>query len=228
MGLFHKAALPLAVLGISMSVSMANAATYYVDIVIDDYVSDFDPDTLILGNVTTGTDTMHVTGEVITSGTGLLSDVLLSWFFTMEDFNSSSTISSDHTLTGPNGSSLASGMQFLSATDTGLWVAGGPWSFGEEIRDGTNQDTYVGYVGGAFGDLTAQDARIGYGTVGNSGGTATEYDFFTSPEPILFGSTTEPVDPVNPISSVPLPAGLPMLMAGLGTFGFLRRRNSKS
>lgn len=76
-------------------------------------------------------------------------------------------------------------------------------------------ETYYGWLGVEHGILDGLDTIIlgDFGLQNESGLAA-----------LIPNGPTVPTDP---ISAVPLPAGLPMLLAGLGTFGFLRRRKSK-
>ena len=194
----------------------ASAATYLIDIVIADEVWDIDVGTV----ETTGIDTVHLTGEVVTSGVGSLADVLLSWSFTMQDRNSVNTISSEGLHAGSQGQVSTGGLSSLTATDTGLFATGGRWWFQEEIR--ITNDYYVGYVSSNLTNLIVQDLRRTFGTPPRTGTYAEQHGFFSNGH-ALFGT----IEDTGTVSSVPLPASLPMMMAGLGLFGLIRRRKGR-
>ncbi|MEE9387427.1 MAG: VPLPA-CTERM sorting domain-containing protein [Paracoccaceae bacterium] len=200
-------------------ITSAEAATYHIDFTIADQVHDYDT-----ASGTTGTDTVHLTGEVVTSGFGTLDDVLLSWSFTIQDQNTINTISSEGLHAGSLGLVGTYGMGGLRATETGLFSSYNAWGFHEAIRE--SDDYFVGFVANDLGDLSVLDFRQYSGP--RTGAFAEQSGIFTSDDPVLFGTTYNPdadPEPDQP-SAVPLPAGLPMLIAGLGAFGFVRGRKS--
>lgn len=205
-----------------VSATSASAATYYIDYVLTDRVYDFDTETNQTSVDPDGPEAAYLTGQVVTSGFGTLDDVLLSWSFTMQDKNTLTTISSDGLLAGSLGQVRESRMFRLSATDTGLFSLGGSWTFNEEVQ--VIDDFFVGFVTSDLGNLRFSNVRLNVpGQSGRFGTSAADYDYFDSQDPVLFGSITPP-STIDPISAVPLPAGLPLLAAGLGALGLLRRR----
>ncbi len=223
--LFSAISIPaVATVALFSFATSASAAVYLIDIVIADEVFDFDTGSAQLSVETTGIDTVHLTGEVVTSGVGSLADVLLSWSFTMQDRNSVNTISSEGLLAGSQGQVSTGGLSSLMATETGLFATGGNWYFQEEIR--ITNDYYVGYVNSNLSNLIVQDIRQTFTTPPRTGAYAEQNDFFRFRDdgPALFGA----IEDTDTISSVPLPASLPMMMAGLGLFGLVRRRKSRN
>jgi hypothetical protein len=118
-----------------------------------------------------------------------------------------------------------------SAFDT-LWSHSGPV---EEVARGATQGS-IGWIDNqtySF-DLTFTDSLIevfvdGQLEISHTGSfTDGAFGFYNfSQGPVRYAGITTEVLPTDPLpSAVPLPASLPLLMVGLGFFGFVRRRKT--
>ncbi|MEJ6393430.1 VPLPA-CTERM sorting domain-containing protein [Gymnodinialimonas sp. 2305UL16-5] len=110
-----------------------------------------------------------------------------------------------------------SGFGITAAVAEEFYVRHGTQSL-ESISIAGNDTRRSGGVGADTNALLfGSPQSLGAGTVRNS----LAFSFFVN------DGSSDPVDPVDPdIAPVPLPAGLPLLLVGLGGFALLRRRQS--
>lgn len=121
------------------------------------------------------------------------------------------SVSSDVTLDSFTGHGSPNGNISSIFDVSGTGVSSVANTFSTKGFLGTETPVTASFVGGPL-SLTAGQSYL-FNTTNNSANTSaffTAFDFSTA-------STVEPV---------PLPAGLPMLLAGLGVFGWMRRRQT--
>ncbi|MEM1159745.1 MAG: hypothetical protein AAGJ28_02330 [Pseudomonadota bacterium] len=206
----------LVAVAITLSAALpARAVTYDVNLVLDDYTAEY------AGNKawrnTSGADPVSVNGQIVTDGTlGTLSGSnITSWVLNFTSTSGSQTASS----AGLIGKVHATGT--FTATATGLFSDGSAWSFLEYINDPAA--TYViGRLGGNanttniysyFLDTDYACDASGCTETFNKGNYAGEKNVpQIGATPFATARTLSNAS----VSTVPLPAGLSLLLGGLG------------
>lgn len=202
----------------------AKAATYDVDMLLDDYTY-----TSVNGSwvYTAGADPVSIIGQIETDGTvGTIgADNVLSWSFNI----SSTTGSQDISSAGLFGSAHVYGD--FEATSTQLLTGLGRWGFLEYV---SGPASYV--IGRVYGEKNQVHSRANFQdlsidcssgvclTTSNQGNRGIERNLQ------LLGTATTSAFTTTQVVTNPVPASLPLILSAFGFLGFMgwRRRRQVS